>query len=325
MLPGSAPAPRRGAPIQWKAPGLYRDDAPRPQHEYSGISRGTERLVFNGDVPTSEHTRMRAPYQAGEFPAPVKYGYSSVGVVEQGPAELKGRHVFCLYPHQTRYVLPLADAHPLPPQVPPGRAVLAANMETAVNALWDAAPRVGDAITVVGASTLGCLVARLAAGIPGTMVQLVDTDPGRAEVATALGVAFSLPAEARGDADLVVHASASAAGLETALALAGFEATVLELSWFGSGSVGVPLGGAFHAQRLRLVSSQVGAVSPSRRARRSHGQRLACALALLADPALDVLISGEDDFEDLPAVMAQVASRRATPGRNPLCHRLRYA
>jgi threonine dehydrogenase-like Zn-dependent dehydrogenase len=292
---------------------------------YSGISCGTERLVFNGRVPPSEHERMRAPFQVGEFPGPVKYGYASVGVVEQGPPALLGRHVFCLYPHQSRYVVPVGHAHPLPPDVPPGRAVLAANMETALNGLWDAAPRIGDAIAVVGGGALGCLVARLATGIPGTRVQLVDSDDSRAGVAAALGVDFATPDEARGDADLVVHASASAAGLATALTLAGFEATVLELSWFGEGSVGVPLGGAFHARRLRLLSSQVGAVSPSRRARRSHGQRLAGALSLLADPALDVLISAEDDFENLPAVMSRIARHGCGPGDNPLCHRLRYA
>jgi threonine dehydrogenase-like Zn-dependent dehydrogenase len=303
--------------------------APRPgevvvRAVYSGISRGTERLVFNGAVPPSEHERMRAPFQAGEFPGPVKYGYASVGVVEHGPPELLQRHVFCLHPHQTRYVVPRADAHPLPAGVPPGRAVLAANMETALNGLWDAAPRLGDTITVVGGGALGCLVARLAVCIPGTRVQLVDTDPDRAEVAAVLGVAFATPAEARGDADLVVHASASAAGLGTALELAGFEATVLELSWFGEGSVGVALGGAFHSRRLRLVSSQVGAVSPARRARRSLGERLATALSLLADPALDTLISGEDEFEDLPAVMARIAGHAPGPGDNPLCHRVRY-
>ncbi len=291
---------------------------------YSGVSRGTERLVFDGRVPASEHARMRAPFQAGEFPAPVKYGYASVGRVEQGPAALRGRPVFCLHPHQDRYVVPAAHAHPVPDGVPPARAVLAANMETAVNALWDAPPRVGDRIAVVGAGTLGCLVAHLARGVPGVRVQLVDTDPRRAAVAAALGAGFAAPDSAGGEADLVFHASATAAGLDTALSLAGFEATVVELSWYGDGAVPAHLGGAFHAKRLRVQSSQVGHVAPARRARRGHAARLALALALLSDPALDRLISGEDDFDALPAVMTRLAADPAVTGDNPLCHRIRY-
>src|SRR6185295_5243592 len=89
---------------------------------FSGISRGTEALVFHGRVPLSERQRMRAPFQVGEFPAPIKYGYASVGQVERGPAELEGRHVFVLHPHQTRYVVPVPAAHPLPEDVVPGRA-----------------------------------------------------------------------------------------------------------------------------------------------------------------------------------------------------------
>lgn len=289
---------------------------------HSGISRGTETLVFRGEVPASEHDRMRAPFQAGDFPAPVKYGYCSVGVVEQGPPELQGRAVFCLYPHQTRYVVPAGAVHPLPASVPPARAVLAANLETAVNALWDAAPRVGDRIAVVGGGTLGLLVAWLAARLPGCQVQVVDTQPARAAVAGRLGADFALPDAARPEADLVIHASGQAEGLATALRLAAFEATVLELSWYGERAVTVPLGGAFHARRLVLRSSQVGQVASAQRARWSHARRMALALSLLADPALDVLVSGATPFPELPALLARLAA----PGEDAaLCHRIDYS
>lgn len=285
---------------------------------YSGISRGTETLVHAGRIPPSEYTRMRAPFQAGEFPGPVKYGYASVGRVESGPAELIGRLVFCLYPHQTRYVVPAAALQPLPEDVPPARAVLAANLETAINGLWDALPRIGDRIAVVGGGAVGCLVAWLAGRVPGCRVELIDIDPARAALARALGVAFATPPEATGDADVVVHASGAPAGLETALALAADEATVVELSWYGDREVRLPLGGAFHARRLTIRSSQVGRLPPPQLPRWSSRRRLGLALELLADPALDALIVGECAFADLPARAAALASHGA------LCHRVRY-
>jgi threonine dehydrogenase-like Zn-dependent dehydrogenase len=274
---------------------------------YSGVSRGTETLVFRGGVPKSQFAAMRAPFQDGEFPAPVKYGYLSVGVVEHGPPALLGRTVFCLYPHQTRYVVPAAAVTPVPDGVPPERAVLAGTVETAVNALWDAAPLVGDRIAVVGAGMVGCSVAAVLARFPGVSVELVDIDPARAAVAEALGVGFASPEEATGECDLVVHASATEAGLARSLELLGDEGEVIELSWYGDRPVRVPLGESFHSRRLVVRSSQVGAVASARRARRSFGDRLTLALRLLADPAFDALITDERHFEDLPQLMSGLA------------------
>jgi 2-desacetyl-2-hydroxyethyl bacteriochlorophyllide A dehydrogenase len=286
----------------------------------SGISRGTECLVFQGRVPPSQYAAMRCPFQEGEFPAPVKYGYASVGVVEAGAPALLGRRVFCLHPHQERYVVPADAVVPLPDALPDARAVLAANMETALNGLWDGAPRLGDRVAVVGCGTVGALMAALASRLPGAAVELVDIDPGRASLASALGCRFALPERAEGEADLVIHASGSDAGLASALSLAGVEATVLEMSWYGDATVAVPLGEAFHSKRLSLVASQVGAVAPARRSRRSRRQRLAQALALLSDPVFDRLLSGESAFADLPATMA----RLARDPRGALCHVVNY-
>ena len=287
---------------------------------YSGISRGTESLVFNGRVPESEWGRMRAPFQAGDFPAPVKYGYSCVGRVERGPAPLVGRTVFVLHPHQTRFVVSADAIHPLPDDIPPARAVLAANLETAINGLWDGRPHVGDRIAVVGAGAVGCLAAWLAARIAGCRVELMDINPARATVAAALGVHFTSPAAAVRGADLVIHASGNPAGLSLALELAGHESRVVELSWFGDQLVSLPLGGVFHARRLKIVSSQVGTVAASQRPRWDARRRMQLALSLLSDPALDVLITGESTFDSLPQVMAALAS---TPG-DALCHRITY-
>jgi 2-desacetyl-2-hydroxyethyl bacteriochlorophyllide A dehydrogenase len=287
---------------------------------FSGISRGTEALVFRGHVPASEYQRMRAPFQTGDFPGPVKYGYASVGRVVRGPGELLDRHVFALYPHQTRYVVPSAAVHLLPDDVPPQRAVLAANLETAINGLWDAHPQIGDRIVVVGAGTVGSLAAWLAGRIHGCDVELVDVNPQRAAVARALGVRFSSAKTVSDGADVVIHASGSAAGLDLALRVAGFEATVVELSWYGDQVVPIALGQAFHARRLTIKSSQVGSVAAAQRARWDTRRRMQLALASLTDAALDVLITGETPFESLPQTMATLADGSL----DAICHRVRY-
>ncbi|RPH46765.1 MAG: zinc-binding alcohol dehydrogenase [Burkholderiales bacterium] len=305
----------RDEPLAEPGPGEVRVRALR-----SGISRGTESLVFLGRVPDGQRAAMRCPFQAGDFPGPVKYGYASVGVVEAGAADLLGRRVFCLHPHQDRYVVPTAAVVPLPEAVSDARGVLAANMETAVNGLWDAAPRAGDRISVVGAGVVGSLVAALAARMPGARVELIDPDPRRAPLAARLGCAFASPADATPDADLVVHASGHPAGLATALGLAGFEATVLELSWYGDRAVSLPLGEAFHSKRLQLRSSQVGAVATAQRARWTHLRRMTLALELLEDPVFDALLTGESPFASLPATLARLA---ASPD-GALCHVVSY-
>lgn len=322
--------PRVAQSFWLSAPGrgeIRTVDLPRPAADevlvrtlYSGVSRGTESLVFRGGVPRSQYAAMRAPFQEGTFPAPVKYGYLNVGLVEEGPADLRGRTVFCLYPHQTHYVVPASAVTPVPAAVPAGRAVLAGTVETAVNAVWDAAPLLGDRIAVIGGGMVGAAVGALLARHPATRVQLVDADPARATTAAALGVPFALPADARGDCDLVVHASATEDGLARALELLAPEGTVIELSWYGDRRVSLPLGESFHSRRLTVRSSQVGAVAPARCGRRTHADRLALALDLLADPAFDALITGESRFDELPSVLPELASG-ALPA---LCHRIRY-
>ncbi|HZP68795.1 MAG TPA: dehydrogenase [Pseudolabrys sp.] len=268
---------------------------------FGALSRGTEALVLGGRVPASEFERMRAPFMAGNFPFPVKYGYATVGEIEEGPVELAGRKVFALHPHQTRFNISQDAVVPLPKTVPPQRAVLAANMETALNAMWDAAPSAADRIAVVGAGAVGAMVAFLCGCLPGAEVTLVDINAGRADVARQLGVGFAKPDDAKGDCDVVFHASGTAAGLNSAIALGGDEATVIELSWYGEGSVPAVLGGSFHSRRLRLISSQVGKVASSHRSRWTHARRLGAALNLLADPRLDALIAPAVRFADLPS------------------------
>ena len=281
-------------------------DEVRVRALFGAVSRGTEALVLAGRVPVSEFERMRSPFMAGNFPFPVKYGYATVGVIEGGAEASRGRTVFTLHPHQNFFNIPASAAVVLPDNLPSQRAVLAANMETALNAVWDAAPGPADRIAVVGAGVVGSLVAYLCGRFPAAEVTLVDINPARAELAKTLGVGFARPESAKGHCDLVVHASGNPAGLGTALALAGEEATVLEMSWYGDAPVTAPLGGPFHSRRLRLISSQVGQIAPSHRPRWSHGRRLAAALALLTDARLDALLAPPVLFQDLARRLPEI-------------------
>jgi len=283
---------------------------------HTGISRGTESIVFRGEVPAAERDRMRAPFQEGDFPGPVKYGYLNVGVVERGPRELVGRTVFTLFPHQSAFVVPESAIAVVPEEIPARRAVLGGAVETAVNILWDAAPVLGDRVSVVGAGMIGCAVARLARGIPGVDVTLVDVDTAKADVCGRLGVAYAHPDEAPKDRDLVVHTSASGNGLQLAMETVATEGEIIEASWYGDRAVSLRLGGDFHSRRLTIRSSQVGMVAPRRRGSRTTADRLAIALRLLRDPVFDELLTGDSSWRDLPTVMAAIAEG-SSPG---LCH-----
>ena len=277
----------------------------------SGISRGTESLVFAGRVPQSQYAVMRAPLMGGEFPFPVKYGYSAVGLTD----ELQ--RVFVLHPHQDIFNAPEAMCVPVPDAVPTARAVLAANMETALNILWDAAPLAGERILVIGAGVVGLLTAALCARIPAAKITVVDIDPAREGLARRLGCDFAAPDAAPGEQELIVHASASEAGLRLALAKAAFEARIVEASWFGDRAPALPLGEAFHARRLRIIATQVGAVAPPMRGRRAYADRLATALALLTDPLFDALLDAREKFENLPTAMPRLLA-------GGLCHVVTY-
>ena len=286
----------------------------------TGISHGTEMLVHAGHVPPEVAESMRAPFQVGSWPGPVKYGYLSVGVVEQGPTSLKGSRVFCLHPHQDRYVVPASALTPVPDDVPSDRAVLAGTVETGINALWEAGPRIGDRVAVVGAGMVGGVLAALLREFPVDRLELVDVNPARSSLAAGLGVELVHPDDAAGDNDLVFHCSSTETGLARSLQLLGDEAELIELSWYGTTQPRVPLGGAFHARRLAIRASQVGAVAAARRPRRTTRDRLALALRMLKDPVFDVFITGHAPFAALPQTMESIFSN----GTETLCQVIDY-
>lgn len=287
---------------------------------YSGISKGTELVIHEAHVPKRVARSMRAPNQEGDFPGPVKFGYLSVGIVEEGPGEWLGKTVFCLHPHQDRYVVPVEALTLVPEDVPPRRAVLTGTVETAINGLWEGGPCIGDRIAVVGSGLVGGMVAALLRSFPLSRLQMVDADPRRRTLAVALGVDFAQPDDALADCDLVFHCSASEEGLSRSLQLAGDDGQIIEMSWYADHSIKLPLGEDFHARRLSIRSSQVGAVALSRRHRRTTKDRLELAVSLLRDPVFDAFLTGESRFEELPDVVKGLSEHRL----DDLCHLISY-
>ena len=286
---------------------------------YSGVSRGTERVVHEGRVPERVADLMHAPHQEGDFPGPVKYGYLSVGVVEQGPDAWIGKTVFSLHPHQDFYVVPTNQLTAIPEDVPARRAVLTGIVEVAINALWEAGPRLGDRVAVVGGGLVGGVLATILRKYPLGRLQLVDADADKRNLAEKLNINFALPDEAENDCDIVFHCSASNEGLKLSLQLAGDDSDVIELSWFADKEVTLPLGEDFHARRLTIRSSQVGAVALPRRHRRTNAQRLQLAAATLKDPVFDTFLSSECQFQNLPTSLVKLFER---PGG--FCHVVAY-
>ena len=314
LKPGKAEIRTESLPIVQEA------DSVLVQTLFSGVSRGTETLVFKGHVPTSQYAAMRAPFQSGAFPGPVKYGYSNVGQVIDGPEELLGKTIFCLYPHQTLYRVPAAAVTPLPPNLPPARAVLAANMETAVNGLWDLAPLIGERIAVIGAGAIGLLMALLCRGMIGCEVWVIDVNPAKAALAEKFGLSFALPQTLDGEFDRLIHTSANATGLTLALEHAAPEAMILEISWYGDQAVPLYLGERFHSKRLTLRASQVSTINPQQRPRWDFRRRMQLALELLCDDIFDDLINAEAVFDELPEILRTLAAEPSAV----LCQRIRY-
>lgn len=307
--------------------GELRPEALPPRQEgealvrtlYSGVSRGTERVVHEGRVPERVADLMQAPHQEGDFPGPVKYGYLSVGTVEEGPDEWRGQTVFSLHPHQDLYVVPTSQLTAIPKDVPARRAVLTGIVEVAVNALWEAGPRLGDRVAVVGGGLVGGVLATLLRKYPLGRLQLVDADPEKRNLAEKLSIEFAEPEDAKSDNDIVFHCSASNEGLKLSLQLAGDDSDVIELSWFADKEVTLPLGEDFHARRLTIRSSQVGAVALPRRHRRTNAQRLQEAVTQLKDPLFDTFLTSECQFQNLPTTLATLLER---PGG--FCHVVAY-
>ena len=273
----------------------------------SGLSHGTEMLVFRGEVPTD--LALDLPTLAGSYAFPIKFGYASVGrVVETGAGVTElapGDHVFVHHPHQQEYVVRAAAAVRLPKRLPPELGVFLANCETALNVVLDAHPYLGDEVAVFGQGVVGLLVTQLMERA-GAAVTAVEPIAVRRELALRGGAEDAVTPEAaaariatrtngRG-ADVVIEASGNGGALQLAIDAAAFQASVVVCSWYGSKPVSLDLGSRFHRQRLRLVSSQVSRLDPALAPRWDRQRRLDTALALLEELVLGPLISHRIPF-----------------------------
>ncbi len=279
---------------------------------HSAISRGTESLVYAGGVPESVGDSMRAPFQQGNFAGPVKYGYLSVGVVtavgDDHDRHLLARRVFCLYPHQDRYVVPREALTLVPDGVPSARAALAGVLEVAINVIWDTAPAFGDRIAVIGCGLVGASVAMVLSQFPLQRFTLVDPAPRSESLAQSLGASWATPGNLIGEFDIVIHCSGTQEGLALGLSALAYEGEIIEASWFGQNSPDVPLGHDFHAKRLSIRCSQVSSVAAGNRARRTRADRMALAMEQLHRPIYDDLITGRSPFDQLPHTLAEVSA-----------------
>ena len=272
----------------------------------SGVSQGTELLLYRGQGPTPFDPSLDAP---GAPMYPRRYGYAWVGEVVDGPSDRlpRGTRVFALAPHGDLHAINVGDARPIDASIPPRRAVLAASLETAVTCVWDSGVQLGDAVVVLGGGVVGLLVARLAAAAGGR-VRVVEPSPRRRAVAQALGVEAVSPEEddPRADADVVVEATGNPAVLDRAIAHAAHEAVVVVASFYGARVAPVALGADFHRRRLRLLSSQVSSLPASRAARWTTARRFDLVRSLLRDRSLDALVEGAHSFDDARAVFERL-------------------
>lgn len=302
---------------------LRRETLPAPapgwcvvQTLFSAVSPGTERLVALGKVPAALREEMACPYMGGGFPFPVKYGYSLVGEVIDGPPKLRGRRVHILHPHQDVCVVRVEDARPLPDSLPPARATLASNMETAVTAAWDSGVVLGERVLVVGFGIVGALVAHVLGRGPAVEVEVVDRRPDRRRLAEAMG--FRASGAPGPDAyDLAFDTSGSPSGLQAAIDAVGVEGRVVAVSWYGTEPARLALGGTFHSRRKRILSSQVSRIPGALQPRFDRARRTALVFRLLESPELDRLMGPRVPFAELPKAYETLVGR--TPeGLSPL-------
>lgn len=295
---------------------------------YSGISRGTESLVYHGKVPISEANRMRCPHQTGDFTYPVSYGYACVGKVIETQSDVsqikKDDIVFVLHPHQDIFCVPEEACNLVPATLTPSRAVLSANMETALNAVWDAEISGTSNHMVIGAGVVGLLTAFVLKSLSGHSPILIDINTAKKPIAEKLGLAFHTPDEIAqknlAEMERLFNTSASEKGLQLAIEQSGFEAKILEMSWYGDKAVNLRLGGEFHSKRLQIISSQVGHIAPAKRETHGYSDRMQEAMKLLSDDKLDALLEPEIMFEALPDHLHDIFNKNSSA----LCQLVKY-
>ena len=257
---------------------------------FSGISYGTEKLVYSGKVPKSQRNLMKCPYQEGDFGNDIKYGYINVGKVVDGDKSYLGNNIFSLYPHQDFYKIPSNEALIIPNKIPLSRCLLIPNLETAINAVWDTLPSAGDRILVIGAGIVGLLTAYLINKIPGVNLFIVDKDPSKRKITKKLGINFLDAIPKKFDARFIYECTGDHRILNSLKNNITVNSTICVLSWYGDKKSDIALGENFFSKRAKLIMSQVSKISPARYDLNNQDRRKIALDILDASNDLDHLI-----------------------------------
>ena len=289
---------------------------------YTGISHGTEMLVYRGEVAPGLELDPSLKTFKGCFGFPIKYGYSNVGrIIELGSRVSglrKGDIVFAHNPHETIYTISENQAMKLPEAVLPSWGIFIASVETAINCVWDANIHLGESVVIFGQGIIGLLITQLMRISGAGRIFTVDKLEKRRNISQKLGADFAFDPNKANlpsviteltdgiGADVIIEASGSPDALDSALKLAAFQGTVVVVSWYGTKPVTLNLGEDFHRERVKIKSSQVSFVDPSLTPRWNIGRRMALALKILPQLNLKELISHIYPFEEAPSAYDKI-------------------
>ena len=268
---------------------------------YSGISYGTEKIVHDSQVPANQYEFMRAPHQVGEFNKEVKYGYLSVGKVVVGPKSMMNKMVYTMFPHQSMYILKSSLATLIPSHIPYKRALLTANMETAINAMWDSQPSIGDNTYVIGAGIVGILMAYVLSSTFGIKVTVIDNNASKKKLCKFFNIDFENNINCIKDPDIIFECSGNASVLSDLINNSTLETKICILSWYGKQQSKIKMGENCFSRRLEIIFSQVGNITPIQSKKWDNLSRRALALKLLDNKKLDSLIDKQEiKLKELP-------------------------
>ena len=265
---------------------------------YSGISKGTEKLVSSGFVGKDQYKIMKSPFQEGTFSFPIKYGYINVGKVINGPKKLLHKNTFALYPHQDLFEINSKEVQILNESNNPKKYLLTANMETAINIFWDTQASNKDKIVIVGMGSVGILTAYYFKLQNYKNVFICDSNLKKKKFATLLGLNFK-DFKSIKDIDVVINTTSNYQIINKSFNKLNLEGKIVEASWYGNKKGIINLGGNFHSKRLKLISTQVSNIPKYLSNKHNYKSRLKLAIKALSSNKLLKLVNTESHFNNL--------------------------
>ncbi len=260
---------------------------------YSLISTGTEKLIACGEVDNSFLPFMSVPYMAGRFSLPIKYGYSLVGKRTD-----TGQFIHAMHPHQSHCKIAEKDMAVIPEQLSPLKAALISNMETVINAIWDADIQGGEKVLIAGFGNIGCLLAETLTHYGVSEIHILEKEEWKKEIISSFG--FSTDVDIDANYDLAFDTTASKTGLQFCLDAVRSEGTVINLSWYGNRTIELSLGGSFHYGRKKIISSQVSVIPEKMKNSWDFKSRKKLVMDLLSQHPYEKYITHIIPFKETP-------------------------